>query len=218
MALRVLLADDHPIVREGLRLLLERGGINVAAMAGDGREAARLAETVQPDVTVLDFFMPLLNGTEAARQILQLRPDAAILLLSMACEPHQIVAARDAGIRGYVVKTQAADELIAAIRTVATGETYVSEAVSRQVLSAQLSASDVAADPLTPREREILLLVVEGKRTKQIASLLGVSIKTAQSYRAQLMLKLNAHNTPGLVRFAVRRGLIQAAAACCTVL
>jgi DNA-binding NarL/FixJ family response regulator len=210
LALRILLADDHPIVREGLRVLLERRGMQVAAMAGDGREAARLAETLQPDVVVLDFFMPLLNGLDSGRQILRRQPKAAVLLLSMAYDPHQIVAAHDAGIRGYVVKTQAADELIAAIQTVASGETYVSEMVAQLMLTAQLAGSDIAVEPLTRRERELLQLVVEGRETNEIAALLGVSVKTAESYRADLMLKLNADDTAGLVRYARRLALIQA--------
>jgi DNA-binding NarL/FixJ family response regulator len=127
MALRVVLADDHPIVLEGLRLLLERGGIEVAAVAADGREAVHLAMTSDSDVVVLDLFMPRLNGLDAASEILQKRPDAAILLLSMASEPHHVVAARSAGVRGYVVKTQAAEELIVAIQTVAAGEPYLSD-------------------------------------------------------------------------------------------
>jgi DNA-binding NarL/FixJ family response regulator len=157
-------------------------------------------------------------GLDAARRILEGRPNAAILVLSMACEPHQIVAARRAGIRGYVHKTQAADELLTAIQTVAAGHTYMSETVSRLLLLARGSGGDAALDPLTRREREVLQLVAEGKKTKQIAVLLGMSVQAAESYRADVMLKLNAHDTASLVRYAVRRGLIQAAIGCCGVL
>lgn len=209
MALRVVLADDHPIVLEGLRLLLERSGIEVAAVAMDGREAARLAMTAESDVVVLDLFMPRLNGLDAAAEILQKRPDAAILLLSTASEPHHFVAARRAGVRGYLVKTQAAEELIGAIQKVAAGELYVSDMVERVMLESHLTGSDLAVDPLTRRERQVLQLVVEGKKTRQIAALLGVTAKTAESYRADLMTKLKTRDTAGLVRYAVRQGLIQ---------
>jgi DNA-binding NarL/FixJ family response regulator len=214
MPLRVVLADDHPIVREGLRVLLERGGIDVVGEAGDGREAVRLSGTLQPDVTLLDLFMPHLNGLDAAGEILRVRPDAAIVLMTMSREPHHVIAARRAGIGGYVVKTDGADELIAAIHRVASGELYVSDTVSQIALGAQLSAGDVVADPLTRGERQVLQLVVEGKKTKDIAAMLGMSVKTAESYRADVMAKLNTHDTAGLVRYAVRRGLIQALVAC----
>ena len=217
MALRVVLADDHPIVLEGLRVLLERAGIEVAAVASDGREAARLAITAEPDVVVLDLFMPHLNGLNAAAEILQQRRDAAILLLSMASEPNHVVAARNVGVRGYVVKTQAAEELIVAIQKVAAGGTYVSEIITRVMPKSHATGRDGAADPLTRRERQVLQLVVEGQKTKQIASLLGVTVKTAESYRAGLMTKLKTCDTAGLVRYAVRNGLIQPVLALATL-
>ena len=210
MPLRVVLADDHPIVREGLRALLETGGIDVVGEAGDGREAVRLAHLLQPDVVVLDLFMPLLNGLEAAIDIFRVRPDSAVLLLTISREPHHLVAARRAGIGGYVLKTDAAQELIEAIQRVSSGETYVSGALT--------TAPDLPPDPLTRRERQVLQLIAEGRNTKEIAALLGFSFKTAESYRLDIMTKLNTHRTAGLVRYAVRRGLIQAAAAWCALL
>jgi DNA-binding NarL/FixJ family response regulator len=214
MPLRVLLADDHQIVRQGFRALLEREGIEVMGEAADGEGAVRLVSQAGcPDVAVLDLSMPLLNGLDAARAIRQVCPRTGIILLTMHTEEHQIVAALRAGIRGYVVKTQAAEELVQAIREVAGAGTYLSPSVSRVVVDAYLAGNDLPADPLTPRERRVLQLVAEGKTTKEIAAVLNVSTKTAESYRGRLMDKLDIHETAGLVRYAIRRGIIQAAAA-----
>lgn len=209
MRLRILLADDHQIVRQGLRALLEREGFDVAAEASDGLEAVRLARDLQPDVAVLDIAMPLLNGLDAAREVLKGSPRTKAILLTMHAEDHYVLEALRAGVSGYVLKTKAAGDLVRAIREVAGGAIYLSPGVSRAVVQAYRAKSDLPPDPLTPRERQVLQLIAEGKRTKEIAALLGVSVKTAESHRTRLMEKLNIHETASLVRYALQRGLIQ---------
>jgi DNA-binding NarL/FixJ family response regulator len=210
VAIQLLLADDHQIVRQGFKAILERGGFRVAGEAADGREAVALAQAQPPDVAILDLSMPRLNGLDAAREILQAHPRTAIVLLTMHVAEHQIVAALRAGVRGYVIKTQASEELIAAIREVIAGGIYLSPGVCGIVVSAYLSGRSVTSDPLTSREREVLQLVAEGHSTKQIAEALNLSVKTAESYRSRIMDKLEIHETAGLVRYAIRSGLIQA--------
>ena len=207
---QILLADDHQIVRQGFRAILERSGFQVAGEAADGREAVRFAQAHHPDVAILDLSMPQLNGLDAAREILQLHPRTAIILLTMHVEEHQIVAALRAGIRGYVIKTQASEELINAIREVIGGGIYLSPDVCGVIVSAYLSGRNLPSDPLTSREREVLQLVAEGHTTKEIAGVLNLSVKTVESYRSRVMEKLEIHETAGLVRYAIRRGLIQA--------
>lgn len=209
MRLRILLADDHQIVRQGLKALLEREGFDVAAEASDGLEAVRLARDLQPDVAVLDIGMPLLNGLDAARQVLQASSRTKAIVLTMHAEDHYVLEALRAGVTGYVLKTKAAGDLAQAIREVAGGAIYLSPGVSRAVVQAYRAKSDLPPDPLTPRERQVLQLIAEGKRTKEIATLLGVSVKTAESHRTRLMEKLNIHETASLVRYALQRGLIQ---------
>jgi two-component system, NarL family, response regulator NreC len=209
MSLRIMLADDHQIVRQGLRALLEREGFLIVAEATNGPEAVQLAHTQKPDVAILDLMMPGLNGFDAAYQILQERRETRIVLLTMHAEEHQIAAALRAGIRAYVLKTQAAEDLVHAIRQVVAGQIYLSPGVSRVVVESYLAGSIPAADPLTPRERQVLQLVAEGKTSKEIAALLDLSVKTAESYRTRLMEKLDIHDTAGLVRYAIRRGLIE---------
>ena len=209
MSLRLILADDHKVVRQGLRALLEREGLEVVGEASDGREAVQLAHAHTPDVAILDLSMPQLNGVEAAREIVHVRPETGVILLTVHTEEYQVVTALRAGIRGYVIKTQAADELVRAIREVAEGGMYLSPGVSRIVVGAYLAGSELPADPLTPRERQVLQLVAEGRTTKEVAALLGLSVKTAESYRSRIMEKLDIHETAGLVRYAIRRGLIE---------
>jgi len=206
---RILLADDHLIVRQGLKALLEREGFSVVAEVADGQEAIRSARERCPDVAVLDFGMPLLNGLGAAREILQACPRAKAIRLTMHTEDHYVLEALQAGVKGYVVKTQAAADLIRAIHEVLRGMMYLSPGVSQAVVEAYLAKSELPVDPLTPREREVLQLVAEGKSTKEIAQLLGISFKTAESHRTRIMKKTSIHETAGLVRYAVRRGLIQ---------
>jgi two-component system, NarL family, response regulator NreC len=208
MALRILLADDHCIVRQGLRALLERAHFEVIGEATDGAEAVKMAEALKPDIAVLDLVMPNLNGLDAGRQIIQ-RGVSGVILLTMHTGEHHVAAALRSGIRGYLLKSQAAEDLVHAIREVSRGQIFLSPEVSRMVVDGYLSGAP-AADPLAPREREVLQLVAEGKTSKEIAVQLGLSVKTAESYRTHIMEKLDIHETAGLVRYAIRRGLIQA--------
>ena len=208
MPLRILLADDHHIVRQGLKALLEREGFQVVGEATDGAEAVELARRLKPDVAVLDLMMPTLNGLDAGRQILQAGSTKAVALLTMHTEEHQIAAALRAGIRAYLLKTQAAEDLVHAIREIVRGQIFLSPGVSRVVVDGYLSGTQAPTDPLAPRERQVLQLVAEGKTSKEIAVLLGLSVKTAESYRAHVMEKLDIHDTAGLVRYAIRQGII----------
>jgi two-component system response regulator NreC len=206
---RILLADDHQVVRQGLRALLESAGFAVVGEAADGHEAVRLAQSLRPDVCVLDLAMPQLNGLDAAAAILRASATTKTVLLTMHTEDRYVSEALKAGVRGYVLKTQASSDLVQAIREVARGMTYLSPGVSQAVVEAYLAKSDLPPDPLTLRERQVLQLVAEGKTTKEVARLLGVSVKTAESHRTRIMAKLNIHETAGLVRYAIRNGLIQ---------
>lgn len=208
MALRVLLADDHAIFRQGLRGLLEREGFQIVGEAGDGREAIRRASALTPDIAALDLSMPLLNGLDAAREITRASPRTRTILLTMHSEDPYVMEALRAGIKGYVLKTQAATDMVQAIQEVSRGRVYLSPGVSQAVVEAYLARTELPPDPLSPREREVLQLVAEGKTTKEIAGVLGLSVKTAESHRTRIMEKLDIHATAGLVRYAIRRGLI----------
>jgi len=208
MTLRILLADDQVIVREGVRALLEREGFEVVAEASDGREAVRLATTLQPDIAIFDLGLPLLNGLDATREILRASPGTRSIVLTVLAERQNVLDALRAGAKGYVVRTQAAADLLLAIHEVSRGAIYLSPSVSGIVVEAYLTLSDAPSDPLTPRERQVLQLVAEGRRTREIADLLGVSVKTAESHRVRIMGKLGIRQTAGLVRYAIRQGLI----------
>jgi len=208
MSCRVLLADDHQIVRQGLRRLLEAAGHEIVGEASDGREALKLARTLCPDIAVLDLSMPLLNGLDAGREMRRFAPGIKIILLTMYTDKAYVLQALRAGARGYVLKTQAAEDLILAIRQILRGETYLSPGVAASVVDAVLENASAAADPLTARERQILQLVAEGNTTKEIAKLLNVSFKTAESHRNHIMKKLDIHEVAGLVRYAIRQGLL----------
>ncbi len=209
MSARVLLADDHQIVREGFKSLLEKKGFQVVAEASDGHEAVRLVKEHRPDVAILDLAMPLLNGLDAAREMLQQFPKMKAILLTMHTEEQYVLDALQAGVHGYVLKTEAASDLIHALNEVCRGSTYLSSKVSRAVVHAFLDKRGLAPDPLTARERQVLQLIAEGKTTKEIATVLGISVKTAESHRTRIMEKLETHGTAGLVRYAIRRGLVQ---------
>jgi DNA-binding NarL/FixJ family response regulator len=208
--IRVLLADDHVLVREGLRALLAReADIQVVAEAGDGREALLLAREARPDVAALDVSMPLLNGLEAARQIAGWDRGPRVILLTVHAEDRYVLEALRAGVRGYVLKKQAAADLVRAIREVSGGGVYLSPGISSAVVEAIRFPNRPPEEPLTVREREVLQLVAEGKTTKEIAVLLDVSVKTADAHRTRLMQKLDIHDIAGLTRYAIRQGIIQ---------
>lgn len=207
MPLRILLADDHALVREGFRALLEGAGFEVVAEAANGEEAVRLAQERSPDVAVLDLIMPVLQGVDAAEQILRARPETRVVLLSMHAEEHQVMAVLKVGIRGYVLKTQAAEDLVNAIRAVTRGEIYLSPKVATIVADSYLTGAEARPGPLWPRERQVLQLVAEGKTSKEIAALLNLRVRTVETYRSQIMEKLNIRDTVGLVHYAIRHGL-----------
>lgn len=209
MAVRVLLADDHEIVRQGLRVLLEREGFQIVGEASNGHEAVKLCEANHPEVAILDLSMPLLNGVDAAREIMKANPRTKVVLLTMHTEDHLILESLRAGVTGYVLKTRAASELVLALRAVCRGEMFLTQSISRTIVQAFLQNTPVPGNPISDRERQVLQLVAEGKTTKEIASLLGISVKTAESHRSNLMDKLNIHDTAGLVRYAIRIGLIE---------
>lgn len=210
MKTRVVLADNHVVVRQGIKSLLEREGFLVVGEAGDGQDLIRLAKELQPDVVVLDIGMPLMNGLIAARELKRVCPNAKTILLTRHDEDQYVIEALRAGIRGYILKNQAATDLVHALQQVCRGQVYLSPGISRVVVDAYVSKSSVPDDPLSAREHEVLQLIAEGKSTKDVASMLGVSVKTAESHRSRLMQKLDIHETASLVRYAVRRGLVQA--------
>jgi len=204
-----VLADDHVLVRQSLKALLEREGIQVAGEASDGQELVRLISNLRPDVAVVDISMPIMNGLEAARELHKSSPKTRTILLTRHDEDQYVTEALRAGVKGYVLKNQAANDLVDAIHQVCRGGFYLSPGISQTVVEAYLSKTERPADPLTARERQVLQLIGEGKSTKEVACLLGISTKTAESHRARLMQKLDIHETASLVRYAIRRGLIQ---------
>lgn len=209
MAIQILLADDHQIVRDGLKAILEKEGYRVNAEASNGQEAVRLAQQTRPDIAVLDISMPVLNGLDAAREILQQLPSTKTILLTMHTDKSYVLEGLRAGIKGFVTKTHAAEDLVHAIREVMKGPTYLSPEVSQAVIEAFQNQDDIYRDPLTPRERQVLQLIAEGNSSKEIASLLNISINTAETHRSRIMEKLGVHEIAGLVRYAIRRGLIR---------
>jgi DNA-binding NarL/FixJ family response regulator len=207
--MRVLLADDHTLFREGLRLILERAGHEVAGEAADGHEACKLARTLNPDIAVLDLSMPLLNGIDVACELRRLAPATKTIMLTMYPDRRYVLRALKAGAKGYVLKTQVSEDLVRAIREVCLGEVYLSAGVAASVVEAYVNSGGAAPDPLTPRERQVLQLVAEGNSTKKAAKLLSISLKTAESHRYHIMKKLNIHDVVGLVRHAVQSGLVR---------
>lgn len=210
--IRVLLADDHTLVRAGLRGLLQGiAGVDVVGEAGDGQEVLRLAGELHPDVVLLDVGMPGLNGLDAAAQLMKTDDRMRILILSMHSAEEYVLRALRAGCAGYLLKRSAVSELEIAVRAVARGETYLSPGVSKQVVDDYVGRTHGSSDPLealTPRQREILQLVAEGHTSKEIAERLQLSFKTVEAHRAQIMERLNLQDVTGLVRFAVRVGLV----------
>jgi len=209
MAIRVILADDHVLVRQGLKGILEREGIQVVGEASDGQDAIALAAKLAPDVAVIDIGMPILNGLDAAREIRKASPKTKPVLLTRHDEDQYVIEALRAGVRGYVLKNQATTDLVGAIRQVSAGAIYLSPSVSQTLVEAYLSKEEPELDPLSGRERQVIQLIVEGKSTREVAMLLGISVKTAESHRARLMQKLDIHETASLVKYAIRRGLVE---------
>jgi two-component system, NarL family, response regulator NreC len=207
MPIRILLAEDHVLVRQGLRVLLEQAGMVVVGEASDGQEALRLAHAHTPEVAVLDIAMPHLNGLETSRRLREALPQTRIVLLTMHTEEPYVLEALQAGAVGYVLKTQAAMDIVQAIHDAIQGAIYLSPRVASTVVQAYLTRSTLPPDPLTSREREIVQLIAEGQTTKEIAVRLGLSIKTVEAHRSHLMRKLDMHETATLVRYAIRRGL-----------
>jgi DNA-binding NarL/FixJ family response regulator len=208
MRTRVILADDHAVVRHSLKALLEREGFVVVGEAADGQEALRLAQRENPDVAIFDVSMPLFNGLDAALELKRTCPKIKAILLTQHDEKQYVAQALRCGVSGYVLKTQAASDLVQAIRQVCRGQVYLSPGVTRAVIDAYAEPA-AANDRLSVRERQVLQLIAEGKTSKQIATLLGVSTKTVESHRTKLMQKLDIHEIAGLARYAIRHGLVQ---------
>lgn len=207
---RILLADDHALVREGLAAILAcEPGFQVVEQASDGREAVSKAERLEPDIVLLDLTMPLLNGVEAARHILQKNPRARILVLSMHEELEYAAKALESGASGYVRKSSPPEELVEAIHRVLQGEIYLDRGIAAGLFKEYVQGLAAARknNPLTPRQVEVLQLIAEGHTSKEIASLLKISIKTVESLRMQIMSRLGIHSIAGLTRYAVRQGL-----------
>lgn len=210
MPIGVLVADDHPIFRQGLRALLTGGGFSLVAECANGYEALESAKKLRPDIAVLDISMPGLNGIDAAREMAQISPRTKTILLTIHAEDQYIREGLRSGIKAYVHKTEAGTSLVQAIHEVSRGNMYVSPAISKPIADACSTGSDAMADPLTPREVQVLQLIASGHTTAEVAKELKLSVKTAESYRTRLMEKLDIHETASLVRYAIRRGLISA--------
>lgn len=213
--IKILLADDHAILREGVRALLEdQPDMSVVGEAADGRQAVDMASGLQPDVIVMDIGMPLLNGLEATRRIKRDLPQAAVLVLTMHDNEEYVSQILSAGASGYVLKQAASSELVMAIRAVASGQSYLSPAVTRFLIEGYIGQRTPApaADPfdtLTNREREVFQLVAEGHTNIQIAKLLNISLKTVKAHRSNLMQKLGLHDRGELIKVAIQRGIIE---------
>lgn len=211
--IHVLLVEDHAIVRAGLRALLERAeDIRVLGEASNGQEGVELTKSLKPDVVIMDIMMPRLNGIQAAEHIQSLKLPAQVLLLSMYSEEGLVHQALQSGARGYVLKTSVSEELLEAVRSVARGETFLSSAITSITMESTFQQSDLQSnnplDNLSPREKEVLQLLTEEHTSVEIGKLLFISEKTVEKHRASLMEKLHVRNLAGVVRFAIKYGLI----------
>ncbi len=211
MNITVLVADDHAIVRDGLRYLLEaQGNIKVIGEASNGREAIKQVKELKPDIVIMDIVMAELNGIEATEQICKSHPSTRVIMLSMQSSTEPILRSLKAGASGYLLKESAGRELVTAIYTVHGGKRYLSSKVSDQMVGAYLNQAEGLKDPLSilsQREREVLQLVVESKTSAEIAEMLFLSIKTVKTYRSRLMVKLGIKDIPSLIKFAIQHGL-----------
>jgi two-component system, NarL family, response regulator NreC len=212
MSVRIILADDHKIVRDGLRALLaNQSGMNVIAEADNGRETVRLARDLSPDLVIMDIGMPDLNGIDATRQIVAELPDVKVIALSMHSDRRFVVQMFRAGASGYLLKDCAFEELARAVGAVLKNQTYLSPAVAGPVMEDYIhhlsAAVNAEVSVLSPREREVLQLLAEGKTTREAAAVLCVSIKTVETHRQQIMSKLNIHSIAELIKYAIREGL-----------
>jgi two-component system response regulator NreC len=206
---RILLADDHTIVRQGLKLILSaHGDLQVVGEAANGREAIELAEKLRPDVVLMDVQMPEINGIEATKKMIEANPRIRILILSMHKEAVYVRETLRAGARGYILKDAIDTELLNAVRSVGRGDGYISPAVSGALLNDYRQGAINPVDLLSGREREVLLLIAEGKTNKEIATSLNLSVYTVDSHRGKIMEKLNLHSAGQLVRFAMKNGLV----------
>jgi DNA-binding NarL/FixJ family response regulator len=211
---RILLADDHEIVRRGLRTLLEmRADWEVCAEAADGRTAVQLAKELAPDLVILDLSMPELNGLEAARRIVSHAPQSRLLMLTMHETEQFIRESFGAGVRGYILKTDAGRDLIAGVEALLRGETFFTSRLAAMIYAAEFEGTTRrrrgrSQSQLTPREREILQLLVEGRKNRDVGKVLNISVKTAETHRARIMAKLGMDSVAELVRYAIRNGLI----------
>jgi DNA-binding NarL/FixJ family response regulator len=211
--IRVLLADDHTLVRAGIRSLLEGlGDVQVVAEAGDGRSALELTESTKPDLVLMDVSMPGLNGLESLARIVQDYPKVRVVMLSMHATEEYVLKALRAGAAGYLLKDADTVELGLAVRAVAQGQTYVSPPISKHLVDyvQRTGGEPSSLERLTSRQREILQLVAEGRTTHEIALILNISVKTVETHRGDLMERLGLYDVPGLVRYAIRMGLVSA--------
>lgn len=212
--IRILLADDHTLLRSGIRALLEdEPDLHVVGEAGDGREAVQLANQLRPNVVLMDIAMPMLNGLEATRQIKKQHPEVKVLVLTMYDHEEYFRQLLEAGASGYIIKRAAAGELVAAIRAVYNGQAVLSPAITRLLLEDYLhrdaGKSEADPDALSPREREVLQLIAEGKTSREIAEILNLSVKTIQSHRTSLMQKLDLHDKGELIKYAIQKKIIE---------
>lgn len=212
--LRILLADDHHLVRAGLRAMLtQSANLTVVGDAADGREALQMIEQLKPDIVLMDISMPHLNGLDAAARVAKKHPRTRVIILSMHADEEYVRRALASGASAYLLKNSSEGELELAIRAVARGESWVSPGASKPVVAAFTKSADPARQPhdkLTPRQREVLQLIAEGHSTKSIATQLNLSVKTIETHRVQLMQRIGLHDVAGLVRYAIRAGIVTA--------
>jgi DNA-binding NarL/FixJ family response regulator len=211
---KIVLADDHRMMRDGLRALLEKAGAEVVGEAGNGHEAIAEVRRLRPDVLVIDIAMPDLNGVDATRRLIREMPDVKVVGLSVNADRRYVMAMLEAGARGYLLKNAASDELLTALHAVTSGETYLSPAIAGSVVKQAIRGGAPSPDrverPLSAREREVLQLLAEGKSSKEIASVLEIAVATVETHRRQIMEKLNLHTIAELTKYAIREGLTSA--------